>query len=198
MEVKLTIQTENMVVLDDVLTKEHFKAMWQYTETEQYAIPHVQNWIKVWRLGDNLPMGGPEYVRGPNNNEPFGNAMDLMVAYTMEIAKLYPKYMGEDYDEAVFRSYLYPRNTKLSWHDDSIYKSAMVFYTHRRWNNSWGGELMVEETPESGVGIFVQAKPNRLVLTRAPILHQINRVDADAGENVRSSIVAFFRKSQSA
>jgi hypothetical protein len=192
---KVTIETKQMVVLDDVLPKDHFETVWQYTQDETYAMPHADRWIKVWRLNDAIPMGGPEYKRGEGDTVPFGNAMDLMVAYLVEITKLYPEHMSNPYNSVVLRSYLYPRGTKLSWHDDSNYAAAMVFYTHKQWSPSWGGELFVEETPNTGVGCYVQPLPNRLVLTKSPILHQINRVDPDAGENIRSSIVAFFRNS---
>ncbi len=192
---KIAIETEKMVVLDEVMPRSHFEAIAKYSHEETYSMPHADKWIKVWRLNDAMPMGGPEYKRKAGETVPFGNAMDLMVAYLMEVAKHYPKHMSNPYNSVTLRSYLYPRGTKLSWHDDGDYAAAMVFYTHQVWSPSWGGELFVEETPNTGIGCYVQPRPNRLVLTKSPIWHQINRVDADAGENIRSSIVAFFRNS---
>lgn len=45
-----------------------------------------------------------------------------------------------------------------------------------------------------GLGQYVVAKPNRLVVLRRGILHRIKRVDAAAGDNIRASITGFFMK----
>lgn len=41
---------------------------------------------------------------------------------------------------------------------------------------------------DCGRGIFVSPKPNRLVIINKNVVHGINRVDADAGENIRLSL----------
>lgn len=45
-----------------------------------------------------------------------------------------------------------------------------------------------------GMGNFITAKPNRIVMMKASVWHQINRVDDDAGDHCRCSVVAFFKK----
>ena len=45
-----------------------------------------------------------------------------------------------------------------------------------------------EEIIEYGRGFFVSPKPNRLVIINKNIVHGINRVDADAGDNIRLSL----------
>ena len=45
---------------------------------------------------------------------------------------------------------------------------------------------------EYGLGDFVLPKPNRLILINAKTVHGINRVDPDAGENMRLSLTGFF------
>jgi hypothetical protein len=210
LEVKLTLKNEKMCVLDEVFSEDHFQKVWDYTQKETYSMPHSGSWIKVWRLSDSIPMGGPEYQL---SKKPFHNEMDLVLAYILEIAKHCEEYLGE-WDEIVMRSYLYPRGTKLSWHDDGIYSGAIVLYTHPKWGATWGGELMIAETEAGaeirsphldkthenellgrfGVGTYVSAKPNRAIVTRKNVWHQINRVDLDAGDNIRSSIVCFFKK----
>ena len=116
------------------------------------------------------------------------------------------------------RPYLYPRGTKLSWHDDStVYCAAATYYCHLKWGSTWGGELMVAEVPGLaqvfqgknlskphmdhewedqyiniyGMGNFITPKPNRLVLMAPGTYHAINRVDADAGDHLRAAIVGF-------
>ena len=41
---------------------------------------------------------------------------------------------------------------------------------------------------DKGFGTFVSPKPNRLVLIKAGVVHGINRVDSDAGYNIRVSL----------
>ena len=45
-----------------------------------------------------------------------------------------------------------------------------------------------------GFGTYVTCKPNRLVLTRPGVWHSINRVDDDAGDHCRASVVGFFKE----
>ncbi|HKB81187.1 MAG TPA: 2OG-Fe(II) oxygenase [Thermoanaerobaculia bacterium] len=46
---------------------------------------------------------------------------------------------------------------------------------------------------ERGLGHYIQAKPNRLVVFRGGIPHRIARVDPAAGEHVRCAIAGFFQ-----
>ena len=41
---------------------------------------------------------------------------------------------------------------------------------------------------DKGLGTFISPKPNRLVLIKAGVVHGINRVDSDAGDNVRVTL----------
>ena len=81
---KLVIRTEDLLVYDDVLEEDDFKAMQRYTQDEDYAFPHTQKWMKVWRLGDNMPMGGPEYHF---KKRPFNCEIDIILNKT--IAKIF-------------------------------------------------------------------------------------------------------------
>jgi hypothetical protein len=49
-------------------------------------------------------------------------------------------------------------------------------------------DLLMDE----GIGYYVLPKPNRMVVLKPGIIHRINRVDENAGENLRSSITGFF------
>lgn len=206
-------QNDYCVVYDDVMKPEEFSQLWQYTQTENYVIPHISNWSKVWRISDGLSLGGNQY---DSCNAPFGNAIDLANHYIKEIAKMHPELVGE-YNKLYLRSYVYPRETKLSWHNDKGYSAAVIFYTHPYWASTWGGELFLAKTQEIdvvpnpcldhsfedkllsqyGYGHYITPKPNRLVLTKSGVWHQINRVDRDAGDHCRTSVVGFFSKTDS-
>ena len=208
----------NFAVYDNVLNDKEFENLWLWVQTEKYTGSHSKEWLKVWRLSDNPPMGGPTYLA---SKAPFNNAIDILLPKILQIAQNSEAIIGkrgENWKEITIRSYIYPRGTKLSWHNDQGYKAACVFYTHPRWSVSWGGELFIADVDEEfenalpsklcgpldhdyrdrligerGIGRYVYCKPNRAVLTPAPIWHTVSRVDQDAGDYCRCSIVCFFR-----
>lgn len=204
-------ETPDFVIYDDVLEKDQFELVWNAIQSENYVIPHISNWSKVWRITDGYCLGSKEYYV---KNAPFGNYMDLMHFVFSNVSKLHENIIPPS--DIILRSYLYPRKTKLNWHNDLGYTGAGIFYAHPYWASTWGGELMLARTPKDypvtpphldhtsedkflnhyGLGTYIAAKPNRLVLTKAGVWHSINRVDDDAGDHCRSSVVAFFKEMQ--
>jgi hypothetical protein len=210
---KLTIDNPKFVIYDEVLESEDFKNVWKWCENEQYFTINSSNWLKVWRLSDGTPMGGPEYY---HSKSPFESVpLNLVHQHAIAIANRHPQIVG-DWNEIIFRSYVYPRGSRIDWHNDQGYTAALILYTHDYWSANWGGELMIAEIPKNheyknvggqidtswkndfiniwGAGNYVMPKPNRMVLTPAGVWHSINRVDADAGDHCRCSIVCFFKQ----
>jgi hypothetical protein len=204
------LQNEKCAVYDSVLEEKQFSDVYEYVKSEEYSIPHLGSWKKVWRLTDGFTYGGRDYN---SNQGPFNNYMDMFSNFFIELGKSHPELVGE-YSYINMRSYLYPRETKLNWHNDKGYVAAAIFYAHPYWASTWGGELMLAYTPEIGrdsvpnpcldhsfedkfighygLGQYISCKPNRVVLTKGGVWHSINRVDRDAGDHVRSSIVGFY------
>ncbi|MCB0308927.1 MAG: 2OG-Fe(II) oxygenase [Bdellovibrionales bacterium] len=52
--------------------------------------------------------------------------------------------------------------------------------------------IVNEAVMSKGIGYYLEAKPNRLVLLKKGILHKICRVDPNAGDYIRASITGFF------
>lgn len=206
-------ETEDFVVYDDVLPKEQFAAVWGAVQHEEYMMPHISGWSKVWRLTDGVCVGSRDYDTSKGVPEGYVSLMNLMFT---NVASAHPAIVPS-WDRLTIRSYLYPRGTKLSWHNDLGYAGAVIFYAHPEWASTWGGELMIARTPpcESvppphldhkeedrfletyGMGTYITCKPNRLVLTRAGVWHSINRVDGDAGDHSRAAVVGFFKEGPS-
>lgn len=215
---RLLYRTSKFAIYDDVLSPEEFTQLFSYVQDENYGKPiEGNNWIKVWRLGDCSPVAGPcRYASQGNTN----TALDLVKVKMEEAAKAHPE-LVQPFKDLSIRPYLYPRGTKLSWHDDStVYSGAATFYCHKKWGSTWGGELLVAETPALkdvfagqnlpkphmdhewedhfiniyGMGHFISPKPNRLVLMAPGVYHSINRVDPDAGDHLRASVVGFYLK----
>lgn len=203
------IETDDVVVYDDVLDREQFENTWRAVQSDNYTTPHIGGWSKVWRATDGAPLASGNY---DTENAPFGNYMDAMSFYIMNAAKLHEKVVPSR-EKLTLRSYIYPRGTKLNWHNDMGYSAAAIFYVHPEWASTWGGELMLARTPERtefppphldhreedkflevfGAGMYITCKPNRLVITRGGVWHSINRVDADAGDHCRAAVVGFFK-----
>jgi hypothetical protein len=120
---------------------------------------------------------------------------------------------GLAWDRLTATAALYPQQTRLSWHlDGGMYAGAYIYYAHREWNAQWGGELLIADLPpdgrvirdhldnarenelilERGTGRYIMAKPNRLVILKRAVLHQLNRVDSAAGDHVRCTVSGFF------
>lgn len=204
-----TAETDNFVVYDDVMDESQLSVVWKAVQSDEYAIPHISGWSKVWRATDGTPIGSRNY---DTSGKPFGNYMDAMDFYISNAAKSNQNII-DSWDLLILRSYIYPRGTKLGWHNDLGYKAAAIFYVHPEWASTWGGELMIANTPSSGnlppphldhreedrfleiygMGTYITCKPNRLVLTKGGVWHSINRVDPDAGDHCRASVVGFFR-----
>jgi hypothetical protein len=219
---KLMFKNSKFAIFDDVLPQDSFDKVWTHVQMENYSAPLISgSWVKVWRMGDNQPLGSAEYKW---SKRPFKNYMDLIGHFFMEIAKNTPDICSEEgvWDDMTLRSYLYPRGTKLSWHNDAEnYTGAFTYYIHPKWGSTWGGELMVAEVPsmsemkkkpvvgphldhewedsyiaERGVGQWITPKPNRCVVMTGGTYHSVNRVDPDAGDHTRASIVGFLLRSK--
>ena len=220
-----TFVDAKIAIYDSVLSADRFEEVWSHVQRDQYKVPtRNDNWIKVWRLGDGHSVSSKDYRL---LNRPLGNPLDFVLEALLEIAQRHPDLVGTlgiDWSDITLRSYLYPRGSKLSWHDDtSGYSGAFSFYAHPKWGSTWGGELMVAETSSvehikasaqtgpyldrgwedkyvlaEGRGMFFSAKPNRLAIFSPGTYHAINRVDADAGDHARCSVSGFFVHSDSA
>lgn len=215
---KMIFKNSKFAIFDDFLPPDIYEKVWQSVQNENYFNPFQSgNWVKVWRLGDGNPLGSAEYHW---SKRPFGNYMDAVSHFFVEVAKVCSDLVGDEWTDLALRSYLYPRGTKLNWHNDAAnYAGAFSYYVHPKWGSTWGGELMVAEVPHFkdlekrptigphldhewedeyintvGAGQWITPKSNRCVIMGAGVYHSVNRVDPDAGDHVRASVVGFLLK----
>src|SRR5262245_22743361 len=205
---KVVLKNEQVCVIDDLLPVHEFNRLWQGLQTEPFRTPQVGGtWQKVWRLTGGTPLKGSE------RSAKTGDYMDAAWDAFEEVRKAHREFLTKT--KLAITSYIYPPGTKLAWHSDHGYGGTFTYYCHPRWSATWGGELLVALTRETkqrtegldhawqdefllaqGHGLYIACKPNRLVLQKEGIWHAINRVDPDAGDNVRVSIVGFFRDAE--
>lgn len=197
---EVVLKNDVVLVIDDLLSPEKFAELWQQYQQQQFTPAITNNWHKVWRLGSGMPMQAP--------NCSFQSVQDAFNA----VVSSHPGYINPGAGSFNLTGYIYPSGCKLAWHNDGGYGGVMTYYVHPVWRASWGGELLLSECdakndiqkticldhgPQSeilmktGKGIFIAPKPNRLVVQKPCVWHNMSRVDPDAGENLRCSIVAF-------
>jgi hypothetical protein len=211
----------NYIVVDDFLDEETWTKIWsdfQFTELHP-----VTRTVGAWKLDDGTPFGGEEVVvpRPTTGSPGIGESpLELLLAEMFAHPDYYRDLVGEDWSRLSARSYVYPKETGLSWHvdDHDLYAGAFIYYAHPVWNAHWGGELLLADMMEEsgaeedempimahrfetesyserlmdvGSGTFIMPKPNRLVLlSGAP--HMVARINPAAGAAVRASVSGFF------
>jgi hypothetical protein len=218
---KLTFQADGLIVIDDLLAASTFSEVRKQSADCDYQTVHVGgHWHKVWKLWDGDPMRGMGSVTydprrlfpGRGGPYPTKTAVDVLVEAVVDASKLYPGICGKediDWGGIEFVPWIYPVGSALSLHCDGMgYSGAFTYYTHSEWGEHWGGELVVmppvdpsspppgwmtdEQVTDSGIGLSIAPRPNRLVLMGANRPHRIVRVDRNAGAHMRLSVAGFF------
>lgn len=217
---KCNYKTSNFAVFDDLFDENMYKVFVQWFASLNFRYLNANQWMKVWRVSDGHILAAEEQKA---NNGLYNSPIDWLHQQITHLSSNYlVDIVGEqnkDYSEIVYTPYIYPSGTKISWHDDYGYSAACIFYCHEFWSPFWGGELMVADVDaqnlpsdlangddtfrrkttqkilnDRGFGTYISPLPNRLAFTKGSVWHAINRVDSAAGENLRCSVVAFFKK----
>jgi len=166
--------------------------------------------------------GGPVYYDPtgvfdrPGARYPTSSVVDDFIDEVRRLAGEHPGVVGREGVDwvAIFLSpWLYPVGSALSLHrDGGAYSGAFTYFAHPRWGVHWGGELLVlddepsiapqpaqgvtgwmeEDQVGSALATCVFPRPNRLVFVGPDRPHMITRVDANAGDHVRTSLAGFF------
>jgi hypothetical protein len=211
--------TDDVVVMDDVLSTSDFDAVRRQLADGRYESVHARGWDKSWRLRDGMPLrGGAVYydpaaaTNGSGARYPTSTVIDHLIDLVRGVTAQHPHVAGLEGAEwvAIFLCpWLYPAGSALSLHrDGGIYSGAFTYFAHSRWRVQWGGELLVveppfdgspspsawmdDDTPQPSIATCVFPRPNRLVLVGPDRPHIIGRVDASAGDHIRTSLAGFF------
>lgn len=217
---KITSKNDEFAIFDEVFDNETYEKFVKFFCDHDF-VRNSGKHEKVWRVCDGEFLAGKNYF---SQHMPFNNPLDWLCTYIKILVKDHVGHIvgkeGEDWEQWTLRPYIYPAGTRISWHNDYGFSAACIFYCHKEWSPSWGGELMVAKVPTGtnapnlesisdddfsrkkikplldyyGLGSYICCLPNRLVFTKGNVWHTINRVDKDAGENLRFSIVVFFMK----
>lgn len=144
---KATAKDSNLAILDEVFEQDRFQYFWNYFNGLEYAYKSSTSWHKVWRINDGQILAS---LSSYNSKAPFNNPMDWIDQTVTTLAGQLEDVVGkkgEDWNDIIYTPYIYPAGTKISWHDDTGYTGACIFYPHQEWSPHWGGELYVAKTP---------------------------------------------------
>ncbi|MGK5049767.1 hypothetical protein ACQ4WP_28325 [Janthinobacterium sp. GB4P2] len=212
---KITKLQPGFTVIDDFLASDEFSELWGGIEKIKYDFP-TSEWMRLWPLTDPQPvMSGPFLW----SRRPCGYGVDDYIDQFRSCIANTENWFADvpAWCDIAFRVFLHGRGSRMVAHSDAPkYTGAGVFYAHQKWDANWGGELCFPEVDldtnfcvreaggesisntrlnemleKMGTGIYVSPKPNRLVLIRGGTLHYTNRVDADAGSNLRCTLTSF-------
>ena len=206
---QLVAKTDKFVVVDNVLPEKLWDDVLNSVTHE--ILNH--GWItaeysKLWKIDGPTPASSRSYLmsQGPFENYP----CVLFDAFKVMIGVLGDFIKHASWKDIRLHSHIMHRGTRLNWHLDSHGLCAFTYYPHKEWSSAWGGELFIPAVPvqESklklrwdnfqedklltlGIGTYLTPKPNRCIIVAPGVYHCVNRIDPDAGDHPRISIVGF-------
>jgi len=147
------------IVFDDFLPEDTYQKLYHYACTADYEHINTTGKIqRVWRLRDGFPLRSQfnlfHFVDESKRPEPkpewaypTGTALDSFAERLSSLSKNAASVIGEhgkDWDRYSVTSWIYPRDTALSLHDDGsgIYSGAFTYFLNPHWDIHWGGLLM--------------------------------------------------------
>jgi len=162
---RLTLSTEQIRIYDDFLDPDAFKALLPHTTEDTFGIVHREEWRKVWRLGDGLPLEGTTtYYRpdasGYDTDEdpryPTGTPIDTVIEAIHQTAVADAADIvggaGSEWNCMSLTPWVYPQGSGLSLHRNrDAYSGSFTYFIHHDWNFHWGGQLLILD-PRTGNG----------------------------------------------
>jgi Rps23 Pro-64 3,4-dihydroxylase Tpa1-like proline 4-hydroxylase len=159
----------HFIVIDDFLPDDVFNSIYDFICMRDYKHINAHGAVaRVWRLRDGFPLRSVDsYFKCYQDKTskqrwefPVDNVMDQFADAMDRILPALEPYIGgvrQQWDRFSVTSWMYPRGTGLSLHEDSgPYSGAYTFFVNPRWNIHWGGQLMV--LPEQATAVIEHYK----------------------------------------
>lgn len=154
---KVTMECEQFLVLDDLLPEDQFVALWRHFQTLAFQTINPGARLSPWLPTDGRPLTTKTVVAWVDPSAalpaarqscyPTHTPLDFFLEYLLSDVPRLQRWVGTAIAEWVALStagWIYPAGSALSWHTDSVvYTGAYAFYLHPRWDAHWGGELVV-------------------------------------------------------
>lgn len=216
---QLTIKTKEYAVVDGFVPDDLWRLIWEGLGHEQMAVaPVIGQYTKEWGFDGSMGWSSPPNYLSDYNKGKLNYASALGTQF-MELAKQLPDLVGDGWNDIRVHAHVFGRGTRLYWHYDKHSLGSFAWYAHPEWRHNWGGEILVaSEVPKhddllnppprhldrqfendllvNGIGTYLAPLPNRCILTAPGLFHSVNRVDPDAGDALRVSVVGFLVKNK--
>ncbi len=214
---KISYQDDKCAVIDDLLPPELFSQIWKALGREDFMVGSILGrWSKEWGYEGSPGWSSQSFTR--HADDVVGDSWwSVMAWFLCNTTRGFPKHVGNDWNSIRIHAHLFGRGVRIYWHADKHSLGSFAWYAHPEWRPHWGGELMLadnvpvhddlDELPpfaidrkwedgllECGMGMYFAPLPNRCILTAPGVFHAVNRVDPDAGDAVRCSVVGFLGK----
>ena len=126
----------------------------------------------------------------------YNNVVDDVFTYCKAIANLG---FGCDWKDCILTCHSYPCGAQSSWEIHKN-KATMYFFVQNTWKSTWGGEILIGQTPEEpnrpvldtrwhnehmsqfGTGVYAMPKTNRCIVIPGAEWHRIGQITAGAGD----------------
>lgn len=232
---RLIHKTDHVAVFDNFLKKADMENLNSFISRLDYSSVHTEKWQRVWRLCDGAPLVGPTWTfekrsaehHAGRPGETSGSSMTKFLDHVMDLAKDAHAIVANPVAWVAITAapWVYPAGTGLSLHSDGPpnFTGSYVYFSHKRWNIHWGGQLLIMNESTSGVfaktggrkinsmakwlddsienelmwepglALCIFPKPNRIVFIGPKAQHLITRINDAAGQNARISVSGFFQ-----
>ena len=215
----IVYQTDSVLILDNVLEVNDWNLVWKSFQVDRFSPQNIIGiWTKTWRYAGMIPASSEKTFWKDKENKPgYNNYSDILGTVFLQIAEQFKSLTVEDWGRLRVHGHVMPAGSKICYHCDSHSRGSFTYYPHQEWSSNWGGEMLVSQAKsrnrfsdtfdfieendwlkQLSMGIFIEPKPNRLVLLAPGFAHMVCRVDPDAGDHVRASIVGFLMQQEDA
>lgn len=147
-------QHEHFIIIDDFLEEKQFEMLNHFLQLSDFKHVHGDGFQRAFGLNNN-PFWAPPYLSHAREDDsdtkafPTKEGIDYFLGPMIDLKDKIKSYVGQhsrEWDFFFCRPYLYPRETYLDWHTDGKYNisGAYVFFAHKEWHHSWGGDLLID------------------------------------------------------
>lgn len=157
---KKIFESEEGIVYDDFLPESVYDQLYDFMCCTDYEHINTKGKVtRVWRPRDGFPLRSTlnlyhfsDGSKCPNPKPewayPTNTALDRFAEHMNALLPEIQHFVGnpaKDFDRYSVTSWLYPRGTGLSLHDDGagIYAGAFAYFVSPYWDIHWGGLLMM-------------------------------------------------------
>jgi len=158
-EPRKAFESPHGIVFDDFLPEEVYQKLYHYACIADYEHINTKGAVqRVWRLRDGFPLRSLSTLfyftpqgRRPNPKPdwayPTNSVLDMFVSHLNRLTPKASSIVGEagqGWDRYSVTSWIYPKDTALSLHDDGsgVYSGAFTYFLNPHWDIHWGGLLM--------------------------------------------------------